>query len=152
MIYFVISDMSVVDPMYQYSLEFFMKLFKRRLEVTEKKEKVIDRINLLISDITESFYLNICRGLFEKDKLLYSFMIACKILIYDQLINDLEWNFYLRGGSGSAEVPQKLPSFVTEKIYKDFSDLSNLSVTFKNVLKELLDSKNEATWQQIMES
>ena len=40
MIYFVISDLSVIDPMYQYSLEFFMKLFKRRLEVTEKKEDV----------------------------------------------------------------------------------------------------------------
>ena len=82
-----------------------MKLFKRRLEVTEKKEKVTDRINLLISDITESFYLNICRGLFEKDKLLYSFMIASKILIYDQLINDIEWNFFLRGGQGTAELP-----------------------------------------------
>jgi dynein heavy chain, axonemal len=81
--------MSVVDPMYQYSLEYFMKLFKRRLEITEKREKVTERISLLIGDITESFYLNICRGLFEKDKLLYSFMIASKILIYDQLINDL---------------------------------------------------------------
>lgn len=81
--------------------------------MTEKKEKVIDRINLLISDITESFYLNICRGLFEKDKLLYSFMISSKILLYDQLINDLEWNFFLRGGLGTAEFPEKLPSFIT---------------------------------------
>jgi len=63
-IYFVISDLAVVDPMYQYSLDFFMKLFKRRLEVTEKKDKLQERINLLIEDITESFYLNICRGLF----------------------------------------------------------------------------------------
>ena len=112
MIYFVISDLSVIDPMYQYSLDFFMKLFKRRLEVTEKKEVLQERINLLISDITESFYLNICRGLFEKDKLLYSFMIASKIKIYDHEINDTEWNFFLRGGSGAAELPEKLPSFV----------------------------------------
>lgn len=48
----MISDLSVVDPMYQYSLDFFMKLFKRRLEVTEKKENLQDRINLLINDIT----------------------------------------------------------------------------------------------------
>ena len=60
-----------------------MKLFKRRLEVTEKKEKLEDRRTLLINDITESFYLNICRGLFEKDKLLYSFMMASKIQIND---------------------------------------------------------------------
>ena len=98
----MISDLAVVDPMYQYSLDFFMKLFKRRLEVTEKKENLQDRISLLISDITESFYLNICRGLFEKDKLLYSFMMASKIQLYDQSINDDEWNFFLRGGSGAA--------------------------------------------------
>lgn len=105
MIYFVISDLSVVDPMYQYSLDFFMRLFKRRLEVTEKKDKLQERINLLINDITESFYLNICRGLFEKDKLLYSFMIASKIQIYDGAINDLEWNFFLRGGTMACELP-----------------------------------------------
>lgn len=35
--------------------------------------------------------------MFEKDKLLYSFMIATKIQIYDKIINDIEWNFYLRG-------------------------------------------------------
>jgi dynein heavy chain len=112
-----------------------MKLFKRRLEVTEKKEKLQDRINLLIEDITESFYLNICRGLFEKDKLLYSFMIASKIQIYNGAINDLEWNYYLRGGSRSGEVPEKLPSFLNERIYKDLSDLSNLTAPFKPLLK-----------------
>jgi len=78
-----------------------MKLFKRRLEVTQKKELLQERINLLIEDITESFYINICRGLFEKDKLLYSFMIASKIQLYDKLINDLEWNFFLRGSTVS---------------------------------------------------
>jgi len=36
----VISDLSFIDPMYQYSLEFFVKLFKKRLESTPKKEQV----------------------------------------------------------------------------------------------------------------
>jgi hypothetical protein len=62
-------------------------------------------------------------------------MIASKILLYDQLINDIEWNFFLRGGQGTAELPEKLPAFVTEKIYKDFADLAAVSVPFKNVLK-----------------
>ena len=30
-----------------------------------------ERIDLLIDDITESFYINICRGLFEKDKITF---------------------------------------------------------------------------------
>jgi len=54
----------------------------------------------LIEDITLSFYLNICRGLFEKDKLLYSFLIATKIQLYDNIINPIEWEFFLRGSSG----------------------------------------------------
>lgn len=137
--------------MYQYSLDFFLKLFKRRLELTEKKDKISERISLLINDITESFYLNICRGLFEKDKLLYSFMISSKILIYDGLINDAEWNFYLRGGLGTIQMPASLPPFITEKLYKDFADLANISQTFKNVVKELTDVKNQSIWKNILE-
>jgi dynein heavy chain, axonemal len=110
--------------------------------VTEKKEKLQERISLLINDITESFYLNICRGLFEKDKLLYSFMIATKIQIYEGEINDLEWNFFLRGGSGAVELPEKMPSFLNEKNYKDLWDLSNLTPPFKTVLKEVLNADN----------
>jgi len=34
-IYFVIADLALIDPMYQYSLEFFIRLFKKRLEVAE---------------------------------------------------------------------------------------------------------------------
>lgn len=150
-IYFVISDLSVVDPMYQYSLDFFMRLFKRRLEVTEKKEKIQERISLLITDITESFYLNICRGLFEKDKLLYSFMIASKIQLYDSAINLLEWNFYLRGGPAAAEVPAQLPAFVNEKIYKDLHDLSNLTVPFKSILKDVLNPDYASIWKRVSE-
>lgn len=37
-LYFVIADLALVDPMYQYSLEFFVKLFKRRLEKSQKSE------------------------------------------------------------------------------------------------------------------
>lgn len=73
--------------------------------MTEKKEVLQERIDLLIEDITESFYTNICRGLFEKDKLLYSFLIACKIMLYDHKINPIEWNFFLRGSTGDPPLP-----------------------------------------------
>jgi len=53
----------------------------------------------LIDDVTKSFYLNICRGLFEVDKLLYSFLNASSILKRADKISPEEWNFFLRGST-----------------------------------------------------
>ena len=46
-----------------------------------------------------SFYLNICRGLFEKDKLLYAFLKASSISKRAGDISPEEWNIYLRGST-----------------------------------------------------
>jgi len=47
-------------------------------------------------------YTNICRGLFEKDKQLYSFLIATKIALTDKKINAKNWNYFLRGAGATA--------------------------------------------------
>lgn len=78
-------------------------------------------------------------------------MIATKIQIYDKAINDLQWNFYLRGGTGSGEVPDKLPHFITEKIYKDIYDLANLTAPFKTLLKDIMNKDYEHIWKRIAE-
>ena len=83
--------------MYQYSLEFFSRLFNRRLDKSEKSDVLDKRLEILLKDVTESFFVNICRGLFEKDKLLYAFLNSSSILKRSGAINLDEWNFFLRG-------------------------------------------------------
>ena len=39
-LYFVIADLALIDPMYQYSLDFFGKLFNRRLDKSEKSDQL----------------------------------------------------------------------------------------------------------------
>lgn len=116
-LYFVIADLSMIDPMYQYSLEFFARLFNRRLEVSEKSDHKETRVELVVADITLNFYTSICRGLFEKDKLMYSFLNTSSILRKAGLIDMSEWQFFLRGSQNTYEDRPNKCDFITDKIW-----------------------------------
>ncbi len=56
------------------------------------------RIELLTSHFTYSLYTAVCRSLFEKDKLLFSFMLCVAIKANIQHVIDLEqFRFLLTG-------------------------------------------------------
>jgi dynein heavy chain len=116
-LYFVIADLALIDPMYQYSLEFFAGLFNKRLADSEKSEVKEERIALIIADLTSQFYINICRGLFEKDKLMYSFLNTTSILRRADAISAIEWAFFLRGSSNDYSEHQVRVEYVSEKTW-----------------------------------
>merc|ERR1719331_3534054 len=59
-LYFVVADLGRIDPMYQYSLEYFVGLFQLRLANSQKDDDVMKRIIILLDDFTRFIYLNIC--------------------------------------------------------------------------------------------
>ena len=123
-IYFVVANLALVDPMYQYSLQFYKALVQTRLQKTEKKDILQERLDLLIKDITMSIYLNVCRGLFEKDKLLFAYMIAANINRENGTVSADEWLSFMVGAVPDAAVLEAKP-------YKE-SALAEFEITEKS--------------------
>jgi dynein heavy chain len=100
LLYFVIADLAIIDPMYQYSLQFFVTLFKQSMDRAPSSDSVPERVKLMINVITQDVYTQVCRGLFEKDKKLFSFLIAVQIMRLElATISPEEWAFFLTKGT-----------------------------------------------------
>jgi dynein heavy chain len=75
-------------------------LFAAGVRNSEPSAEVEERVASLKSFFTLSLYQNVCRSLFEKDKLLFSFLLCTKILFGSNAIDLDEWKFFLAGPSG----------------------------------------------------
>jgi dynein heavy chain len=101
-LFFTIIDLSAIDPMYQYSLQWFSGLFGSSIDNSPKSKtnNALERITLLNNYFTLALYENVCRSLFEKHKLLFSLILCVKILFGDNKMDADEWRFFLAGATG----------------------------------------------------
>ncbi|XP_038666815.1 dynein heavy chain 3, axonemal-like [Scyliorhinus canicula] len=126
-LFFVISNLAYIDPMYQYSLAWFLNLYINSIEKSVPCSQLAERINHLNDHFTYSIYQNVCRSLFERDKMLFSFLLCVGIQRSLNLVNDDEWCFLLTGGV-ALEIPfvNPAPTWVKEKSWAEIVHLSTL--------------------------
>lgn len=97
-VYFQIaSSLAEIDPMYQVSLRYFTHIFCSTIREDAPKMSFEDRLNFLQRRVIRAIYLNICRGLFERHKLIYSFLLATAAQKHDKKLKEEEFDFLLRG-------------------------------------------------------
>lgn len=96
-LFFCISDLANIDPMYQYSLPWFVSLFIMSIQHSEKDSDLNKRLDIIATHFLFSLYQNVCRSLFEKDKLLFSLLLCTRLLEMRGELDLQDWLFFLTG-------------------------------------------------------
>ena len=58
----------------------FVDLFKASIAAAERPERVAARLEAVHAHFTRALFGAVCRSLFEKDKLLFAFLLAVRVL------------------------------------------------------------------------
>jgi dynein heavy chain len=202
LLFFCIADLAAVDPMYQYSLAWFIGLFVRSMEEAPKvcswrlleaegqplaqprqppgrppssppsrpaqpasdiettrqpcsspqpirpahrtalqAATVQERGDILNAHFTYSLYLNVCRSLFERHKLMFAFLLAVKISQAAGAVDPAEWRFLLAGPTSAPDAAQAnpAPGWLTDKSWGELQALALLPA-FKGLLQHFCNN------------
>ncbi|XP_011557170.3 dynein axonemal heavy chain 12 [Plutella xylostella] len=108
-LYYCVTELPNVDPMYQYSLVWFINLYIISIENANKSRDLDKRLKFLKETFTYYLYSNVCRSLFDKDKLMFSFIMCSKMMMAADEMNHDEYVFLITGGI-AIENPLKKPA------------------------------------------
>ncbi|KAG8523853.1 Dynein heavy chain 7, axonemal [Galemys pyrenaicus] len=149
-LFFSIADLANIDPMYQYSLTWFVNLYINSIHDSNKSKILEKRLRYLNDHFTYNLYCNICRSLFEKDKLLFSFLLCTNLLLAKKEIEYQELMFLLTGGV-SLQTAEKNPdpTWLQDKSWEEICRASEFPA-FKGLRDHFCDHVTE--WREIYDS
>lgn len=147
LLFFCVTELANIDPMYQNSLQAYMAIFQESLANSEKSSSVDERIENINTTFKRSLYQRICRSLFARDQLLFSFIMSLKIYAVDPAL--LRW-LLMGGFEGDHGLKPNPFSWLPEQSWKL---ICRASVQLE-VMKDLAElvQRNEMFFQDYYES
>ena len=155
LLYFCVSDFSVIDPMYQFSLKWFVQLFRTAITNADHPQDSIQLIHSFHDSIAKTFYESVSFSLFSRHKLLFSTLMAIRILHSDKKIVSSELSFLLSPtmeiSTTEKSLTSPMPNVIPDETWKMALSLEKLSPeTFGGLTDSIKNSPDK--WKQYMES
>ncbi|XP_027269695.1 dynein heavy chain 10, axonemal isoform X2 [Cricetulus griseus] len=146
-LFFVLSEMALVNSMYQYSLIAFLEVFGLSLKKSLPDSILIKRLKNIMDTLTFNIYNYGCTGLFERHKLLFSFNMTIKIEQAEGRVPQEELDFFLKGNISLEKSKRKKPcTWLSDQGWEDIILLSEL---FSDIFGQLPDDLEHhlSIWQ-----
>eukprot|EP00762_Andalucia_godoyi_P000034 ANDGO_02412.mRNA.1 Dynein-1-alpha heavy chain len=146
-LFFVMSGLSVINTMYEYSLDSYLNdVFRASLQRSEMSSMIDQRLENIIDYLTISAYNYTCTGIFERHKLMFSFQMTLRIMEGEGDLNLSELDFFLKGNLSLTKSSRKKPfSWLTDQGWEDMNRIVTLSDAFSSILDDV--SGHEAEWK-----
>lgn len=96
-LYFVVTSLADIDSMYQNSLKYFTQIYSNVIAINNIPMPVDERLVFLMEAELYAIYQNISRGLFEKHKLVFSFLLAVAVETEYGNLTKEEYQLLLKG-------------------------------------------------------
>ncbi|XP_031164939.2 dynein heavy chain 10, axonemal [Sander lucioperca] len=146
-LFFVLTEMALVNSMYQYSLASYLDVFDFSLRKSLPDSVLLQRLKNIMNTLTYSVYNYGCTGLFERHKLLFSFNLTIKIEQAEGRSPQEELEFFIKGNLSLEKSTRKKPcDWLADQGWEDIVKLAEL---FPEQFVSLPDDveKNPTDWK-----
>uniref|UniRef100_A0A8C0B3E1 Dynein axonemal heavy chain 8 n=1 Tax=Buteo japonicus TaxID=224669 RepID=A0A8C0B3E1_9AVES len=145
-LYFLLTEMSMVNNMYQTSLAQFLKLFDQSMAKSKKSPLPQKRISNIIEYLTFEIHSYSIRGLHENHKFLFTLLLTLKIDLERGHVKNREFQVLIRGGAALdlQACPPKPFRWILDMMWLNLVELSKLP-QFAEILNQI--ACNEKGWK-----
>jgi dynein heavy chain len=146
-LYFAIVDLSLINCMYQTSLDKFLERFEHSMEVADKASLASKRVNNIIESMTYMIYRYINRGVYECDKLVFVLMVTLKVYVTEGHLSPADVTLFLKAGAAlDINTADRKPfAWLSDTAWLNVLTLASDCPFFKTLPQDI--SRSEGAWR-----
>lgn len=144
--YMILYQLKEIDPLYQFSIDSFIKLFYNSINTAKKNQIELNRISNIIDQLTNLFFEFSCISIYEKHNILFIFQLACTLDKDSGKLLDSEIIFFIKGGFEKSSIKNPI-TWLSNSSWQDIVYLSMNFDNFSNLIEHVCS--NNEDWKKV---